>query len=119
VRIETAIIDLGKPRQNGTNPSIKGMFRDGCPSVDGLRARREAQGIIEAWRQHYNTVRPDSSLGHLTPLDFRRDPPSMQDHAIRAIVQDQAARRSGGRSGQRIQVAVPAARRVRSHMSLA
>ena len=30
----------------------------------------EAKVIIEAWRRHYNEVRPHSSLGYLTPNEF-------------------------------------------------
>jgi Integrase core domain len=26
--------------------------------------------MIEAWRKHYNDVRPHSSLGYLTPAEF-------------------------------------------------
>jgi putative transposase len=26
--------------------------------------------LIEAWRKHFNTVRPHSSLGYLTPAAF-------------------------------------------------
>jgi putative transposase len=26
--------------------------------------------VIEAWRRHYNEVRPHSSLGYLTPAAF-------------------------------------------------
>jgi putative transposase len=75
VRIETAIIDPAKPRQNGTNQSINGMFRDECLSVYSARTRREAHVIIEAWRRHCNTVRLRSSLGYLTPHEFKRDHP--------------------------------------------
>jgi putative transposase len=60
--IETAIIDPGKPWQNGTNESFNGKFRDECLSVEWFRSRREAQVIIEAWRRHFNAVRPHSSL---------------------------------------------------------
>jgi putative transposase len=60
--IETAIINLRKPWQNGTNESFNGRFRDECLSAERFRTRREAQVIIEAWRQHYNAVRPHSSL---------------------------------------------------------
>jgi putative transposase len=41
-RIETAIIDPGKPWQNGTNESLNGKFRDECLSVEWFRTRREA-----------------------------------------------------------------------------
>ena len=34
------------------------------------RSRAEAKVLIEAWRQHFNTVRPHSSLGYLTPAAF-------------------------------------------------
>jgi hypothetical protein len=40
--------------------------------VEWFRTRREAQIIIEAWRQHYNAVRPHSSIGYLTPFEFKQ-----------------------------------------------
>jgi len=86
--IETAIIDPGKPWQNGTNESFNGKFRDECLSVEWFRTRREAQVIIEAWRQHYNAVRPHSSLGYLTPHEFKRHDPPIHDHPNRAISQE-------------------------------
>jgi putative transposase len=87
-RIETAIIDPGKPWQNGTNESLNGKFRDECLSVEWFRSRREAQIIIEAWRQHYNAVRPHSSLRYLTPFEFKQHYQSNHDHSIRAISQE-------------------------------
>ena len=87
-RIETAIIDPGKPWQNGTNESFNGKFRDECLSVEWFRTRREAQVIIEAWRQHYNAVRPHSSIAYLTPNEFKQHHPSIQHHPNRAISQE-------------------------------
>jgi putative transposase len=86
-RIETAIIDPGKPWQNGTNESFNGKFRDECLSVEWFRTRREAQVIIEAWRQHYNAVRPHSSLDYLTPHEFKLHHP-VHEHPNRAISQE-------------------------------
>ena len=83
-RIETAFIDPGKPWQNGTNESFNGKFRDECLSVEWFRTRREAQVIIEAWRQHYNAVRPHSSLGYLTPHEFKRQDPPIFPRPTRA-----------------------------------
>ena len=57
-RIETAIIDPGKPWQNGTNESFDDKFRDECLSLEWFRNRAEAVVIIEVWRPHYNEVRP-------------------------------------------------------------
>lgn len=65
-----ALIDPGKPWQNGTTESFNGKFRDECLSMEWFRSRSEAKVMIEVWRQHYNAVRPHSSLGKLTPLEF-------------------------------------------------
>jgi putative transposase len=66
----TALIDPGKPWQNGTTESFNGKFRDECLSLEWFRSRAEAKIVIEAWRKHYNEVRPHSSLGYLTPAEF-------------------------------------------------
>ena len=70
-QIETAFIDPGKPWQNGTDESFNGKFRDQHLSLQWFRNRVEAKVSIEAWRRHYNEVRPHSSLGGLTPLEFK------------------------------------------------
>lgn len=69
--IQTALIDPGKPWQNGTDESFNGKLRDECLSVEWFRSRAEARVIIEAWRRHYNEIRPHSSLGYRTPAEFR------------------------------------------------
>jgi putative transposase len=68
--IATALIDPGKPWQNGTAESFNGKFRDECLSLEWFRSRAEAKVVIETWRRHYNEVRPHSSLGYLTPAEF-------------------------------------------------
>ena len=68
--IGTALIEPGKPWQNGVTESFNGKFRDECLSLEWFRSRAEATVIIEAWRRHYNDVRPHSSLGYLTPKEF-------------------------------------------------
>jgi putative transposase len=68
--IDTALIEPGKPWQNGVGESFNGKFRDECLSLEWFRTRAEAKPIIERWRRHYNEVRPHSSLGYLTPSEF-------------------------------------------------
>ena len=70
--IGTAFIDPGKPWQNGTNESFNDKLRDECLSIEYFRSRAEAVLTIEAWRGHYNHVRPHSSLDYLTPEQFKR-----------------------------------------------
>ena len=83
--IGTALIDPGKPWQNGTDESFNGKLRDECLSLEWFRSRAEAKVIIETWRLHYNAVRPHSSLDYLTPLEFKQ-----QHHPVpnRAVLQE-------------------------------
>ena len=68
--INLALIDPGKPWQNGTCESFNGKFRDECLSVEWFRSREEARVVIEQWRQHYNEDRPHSSINNLTPSKY-------------------------------------------------
>lgn len=69
--LELALIEPGKPWQNGTNESFNGKFRDECLSAEWFRCRLEAKVVIEDWRMHYNEVRPHSSLNYQTPWEFK------------------------------------------------
>lgn len=68
--LQLALIEPGKPWQNGTNESFNGKFRDECLSMEWFRNRLEAKVVIEDWRRHYNDVRPHSSLNYQTPKEF-------------------------------------------------
>ncbi|PYN72739.1 MAG: IS3 family transposase [Candidatus Rokuibacteriota bacterium] len=82
--IETAFIDPGKPWQNGADESFNGKFRDQHLSLQWFRNRVEAKVSIEAWRRHYNDVRPHSSLGYLTPAAFKAK--HLLNNAPRSVV---------------------------------
>ena len=71
-KIDTALIEPGKPWQNGADESFNGKFRDECLSLEWFRNRVEAKIVIEGWRRHYNEVRPHSSLMYETPSEFKR-----------------------------------------------
>jgi putative transposase len=81
-RIETALIDPGKPWQNGDNESFNGKFRDECLSLEWFRSRAEARVVIETWRRHYNHVRPHLSLKDLTPIEFKTRYDSVNQGAV-------------------------------------
>lgn len=69
--IKPIFIEPGKPWQNGKGESFNGKLRDECLSREWFSSVREAQAVIENWRKFYNTERPHSSLGYLTPLEFK------------------------------------------------
>jgi putative transposase len=71
-RIDTAFIDPGKPWQNGSNESFNGKLRDECLSMQWFKNRIDAKILIEEFRRQYNEVRPHSSLGQLTPAEFKQ-----------------------------------------------
>ena len=70
--IDTAYIDPGKPWQNGSNESFNGKFRDECLGMQWFKNRIDAKILIEEFRRQFNEVRPHSSLGQLTPAEFKQ-----------------------------------------------
>src|SRR5690606_35032808 len=70
--IDTAHIDPGKPWQNGSNESFNGKFRDEGLSMQWFKNRIDAKILIEQFRREYNEIRPHSSLGQLTPVQFKQ-----------------------------------------------
>ncbi len=55
---------------NITNESFNGSFRDECLNLHWFLSLQDAKEKIESWREEYNTFRPHSSLGDLTPKEF-------------------------------------------------
>jgi putative transposase len=41
-----------RARENGTNESFNGRFRELCLSAEWFRSRAEARVVIETWRNH-------------------------------------------------------------------
>ena len=65
--IGTLFIEPGSPWENGYCESFNGKLRDELLDRELFHSLREAQVLIEAWRRHYNTVRPHSALGYRPP----------------------------------------------------
>jgi putative transposase len=63
-------IEPGKPVQNAFIESFNSKLRDECLNEYVFTTLAEARAIIERWRQDYNHLRPHSSLGALTPVEF-------------------------------------------------
>ena len=67
VGVKTLFIEPGSPWENGFVESFNGKLRDELLNGEIFYTLREAKVLIERWRQHYNTVRPHSSLGYRPP----------------------------------------------------
>ncbi len=66
-RVKTLYIEPGSPWENGYNESFNGKLRDELLNGEIFYTLKEAQILIERWRQEYNTVRPHSALGYRPP----------------------------------------------------
>ncbi|OJX08110.1 MAG: transposase [Caedibacter sp. 38-128] len=67
LKVKTAYIEPGSPWENGYNESFNGKLRDELLNGEVFYTLKEAQVLIEEWRQHYNHIRPHSSLGYKPP----------------------------------------------------
>ena len=67
VGTQTAYIEPGSPWENGFCESFNSKLRDELLNLEVFSSLREAEVLIESWRQHFNTVRPHSSLGYVPP----------------------------------------------------
>ena len=72
--VEWHYIAPGKPTQNGFIESFNGRLRDECLNEHLFSNLAHAREIIEAWKIDYNTRRPHTSLGGLTPTEFAARP---------------------------------------------
>lgn len=57
----------GKPTDNPYIESFNGSFRDECLNVHWFLSLEDAKEKIDLWRSEYNTFRPHSSIGDITP----------------------------------------------------
>ena len=64
---QTAYIEPGSPWENGDCESFSSKMRDELLNGEIFYSLREAEVLIEAWRWHYNMVRPHSSLKYRPP----------------------------------------------------
>ena len=67
VGARTAFIEPGSPWENGYIESFNARLRDELLNGEIFYTLKEAQVLIEAWRLHYNAIRPHSSLGYRPP----------------------------------------------------
>ncbi|MFD0848979.1 IS3 family transposase [Sphingosinicella xenopeptidilytica] len=67
IGVKTLYIEPGSPWENGYCESFNGKLRDELLNGEIFYTLREAQILVSRWREHYNTIRPHSSIGYLPP----------------------------------------------------
>jgi putative transposase len=66
--IATALIDPGKPWQNGVNESFNGCFRAECLNTHWFLTLDDACEKLEDWRRYYNEERPHGAISQRAPI---------------------------------------------------
>jgi putative transposase len=66
----TSYIDPGSPWQNPFVESYGSRMRDELLAIEQFDTVLEAHVLVADWRDEYNTYRPHSALGMLTPDEF-------------------------------------------------
>ena len=96
IGVKTLYIEPGSPWENGYNESFNGKLRDELLNGEIFYTMREAEVLIRRWREHYNTVRPHSSLSYRPPAPEAILPrPAVLSYAtLRSVQQDDHNRRS-------------------------
>ena len=69
-KIDWRYVAPGRPTQNAFAESFQGRMRDECLNEHMLFSMNHARIVIAGWLHDYNTARPHSSLGYLTPAAF-------------------------------------------------
>ena len=67
IGVRTLFIERGSRWENGYNDLFNGKPRDELPDRKIFYSLREAEVLIERWRQHDNTVRPHNALDYRPP----------------------------------------------------
>ena len=63
----------GKPVQNAFAKSFIGRLRDDLLNETLFRSLPHTRAVLEAWRADYNTNRPHSRLGWMSPANYAAD----------------------------------------------
>jgi putative transposase len=84
-QVEWHYIAPGKPQQNAFVESFNGRLRDELLNETLFISLAHAREVLSLWKDDYNTFRPHSGLGNLTPAAYAEAsaPKTQQDGALR------------------------------------
>ena len=74
LEVQPLFIEPGLSWENGYCESFNGKMRYELIDGEIFFSLKEAQVVIENWRQHYDKVRPHSSLGGRPPAPEAKQP---------------------------------------------
>lgn len=69
-KLDWRYIAPGKPTQNAFAESFQGRMRDECLNEHLFFSLGHARAVIAGWVQDFNTERPHSAIGYVTPVAY-------------------------------------------------
>lgn len=106
--VQPIFIEPGSPWENAYVESFHDKLRKECLDMELFFSLREARALIDRYREHYNTERPHSSLGYLTPVEYaehwfaQRGAAERADSGFTAFSAAPGAGSEGGRGAQAV-----------------
>lgn len=84
-RVDWHYIAPGKPNQNAFVESFNGRLRDELLNETLFGSLAHARAVLQAWQSDYNTQRPHSRIGWLTPAEYASNFTPRRDLALRSM----------------------------------
>ena len=75
----------GKPTQNAFAESFQGRMRDECLNEHLFFSMNHARVVVAGWVEDFNTVRPHSAIGYMTPAAYAATLNPQRASALRHI----------------------------------
>jgi len=69
-KLDWRYIAPGKPTQNAFAESFQGRMRDECLNEHLFFSMNHARAVIAGWVEDYDTARPHSAIGYMTPAAY-------------------------------------------------
>jgi hypothetical protein len=69
-KLDWRYIAPGKPTENAFAESFQGRMRDECLNEHLFFSMNHARAVIAGWVEDFNTARPHSAIGYMTPAAY-------------------------------------------------
>ena len=69
-KVDWRYITPGKPTENAFAESFQGRMRDACLNAHLFFSMNHARAAVARWVEEFNTARPHSAIGYMTPAAY-------------------------------------------------
>ena len=84
-KLDWRYIAPGKPTQNAFAESFQGRMRDECLNEHLFFSMNHARAVVAGWVDDFNTARPHSAIGYMTPAAYAASLKPQRASALRHL----------------------------------